>query len=139
MYANNPNFELNRPEVPPSRDRTRFRPPADSGLSGIFNSTGVLESGVGENLYGRIPNRQRGVAYKYLLDGPNFKINQAVRLDRLRLENRVEGGKMLWFGDKAVWMVDRDIICAGSVFMKNALSQYYVLRNKKVRVRPIHV
>ena len=139
MYSNYYNFETYRAVDPPRRDGTGYCPPEDSDVCEVFHSTGVLNSGRSENLYGRIPDQDKNFAYKYLLDGPNFLMNQTVRIRNLLRTNLVESGKMTWFGDKAMWVVDREIICAGSLMMKNELSQHYDLRDMKVRVRPIHV
>jgi hypothetical protein len=129
----NRNIRRYRGYRPPRRPVRRGWVPPGSGICRDFVTDRIMSSGLRENLFGT-PNFRVGVEYKFLVDGPNFIVNRDRRLRNLIRGKKINGGPITIYGDKGEWEIDRSILCAGSMTIRNELSQNRGMKNYPVSV-----
>jgi hypothetical protein len=54
-------------------------------------------------------------------------------MDKIREDDEIEGGNIELIGDGYAWTLDRVVLCAGSLYMRNQLRLSPYFRNQKVR------
>jgi hypothetical protein len=103
-----------------------------SGTAYEWHHDNVLKSGAEENLWGQV-TAPAGTAFRFFLDGPNFIINQSLRMDKIREENKIDGGRVELIGDGHAWYIDRVVLAAGSLYIRNMWGKSPHFRTQGVR------